>query len=94
MSTPNVFLAMTPEELKENVAQMISYIINNHIRAGALGVGGTVELKPDEVFINAHLVDRAGALLNATLASGGYCLDAIEWTVELDKIGRKKQGWD
>jgi len=88
---PNVFLIKSPEELKATVAEIISLIVNNHVRAGKLKTPGPVTLTADDVFINAHLVDRAGALLNACLASG-YRFDALDWTVELDARTARLRG--
>jgi len=83
MSRENVFLVKkSPEELRATVAELLRAILGNHVSSDALHSSPLREFTADDVFINAHLVDRAGALLNCLLALG-YSLDASEWTREL-----------
>ena len=67
---------ITKENSKRVIAENLELIFRNHVRYDALAPMARGEsLKEDDVFVDAHLMDRAGAIVNA-LKARGYRLDA------------------
>ena len=83
----NVFQGMTQGELRAAMAEQLNLILGNHIRAVW---DGSRDLTAEDILPNSHLVDRAGALLNATMAYGHYGFDALAWTVKMDQDVEKR----
>ncbi len=75
----NPFLMMSQHEARSVIAENLSLIMGNNVTSRALARRA---VESDEVFVDLHLVDRVGAVVNA-LAVLGYELGAERFYQEL-----------
>ena len=80
----NPFLNKSEEELVHIVAENLDMIFRNNVTSEALG---NRRVADKDVIVNAHLVDRAGAILNA-LCSLRYEWDAYDYYRDIDNSKR------
>ncbi len=71
-------VVIAKEDAPQVIAENLELIIRNHLHVDALE-RDALNLRPDEVFVNAHLIDRAGAIVNALRALG------YEWDAEPER---------